>query len=208
MFINMKKIAILGVAALVFVGCSMSPEKKAASIAEKAVKASLYHPDSYDPIGTIVDSAFAPMDDPDFFEKTLKLYELGIEMEECDYEMKNAKSSMSIWSNLHDAFSRNEYNEAKEKYDNYAEKMENLQKKCEKLSEELNCIAEQGRNFIGWKVTHSYRAQNNAGQTLIGENVLILDPEMTQILADYNTDDRDYQNVQMMYEMMEADDEE
>lgn len=92
----MKKIVILGVVALVFIGCTMSPEKKAASIAGKAVKASLYHPDSYDPIGTVVDSAFAPMDDPDFFEKTLKLYELGIEMENCNNEMKLAKSSMAI----------------------------------------------------------------------------------------------------------------
>ena len=200
----MKKLVLLGFAALVFVGCTVSPEKKAASIVEKAVKASLYHPNSYDPIGTIVDSAFAPMDDPDFFEKTLKLYELGVEMEDCDREMKHAKSSMAIWSNPYDAFSRNEYNEAKEEYENYVAKMETLQKKGEKLGEELKVIAEQGRSFIGWKVTHSYRAQNNAGQTLIGETVFILDPDMTQVLAGYNTDDGDYKNVQMMYKMMKA----
>ena len=200
----MKKLVLLGFAALAFVGCSVSPEKKANSIVEKAVKASLYHPDSYDPIGSVVDSAFAPMDDPDFFEKTLKLYKLGIEMEDCDSEMKHAKSSMMIWSGSWDAFSKNEYNQHKEEYEKYAAQMESLQKKVEKLSEELKGIAEQGRNFIGWKVTHSYRAQNNAGQTLIGETVFILDPEMTQILAGYNTDDGDYKNVQMMYEMMKA----
>ena len=144
------------------------------------------------------------MDDPDFFEKTLKLYELGVEMEDCDREMKHAKSSMAIWSNPYDAFSRNEYNEAKEEYENYVAKMETLQKKGEKLGEELKVIAEQGRSFIGWKVTHSYRAQNNAGQTLIGETVFILDPDMTQVLAGYNTDDGDYKNVQMMYKMMKA----
>lgn len=200
----MKKNVFLGLAALAFVACSVSPEKKAASIVEKAVKASLYHPNSYDPIETVVDSAFAPMDDPDFFEKTLKLYEIGIEMEDCDSEMKHAKSSMAIWSNPYDAFSRNEYNEAKEEYENYVAKMETLQKKGEKLGEELKGIAEQGRSFIGWKVTHSYRAQNNAGQTLIGETVFILDPDMTQILAGYDTDDSDYKNVQMMYDMMKA----
>lgn len=200
----MKKLVLLGFAALVFVGCTVSPEKKAASIVEKAVKASLYHPNSYDPIGTIVDSAFAPMDDPDFFEKTLKLYELGVEMEDCDREMKHAKSSMMIWSGSWDAYSKNEYNQRKEEYENYVAKMETLQKKGEKLGEELKGIAEQGRSFIGWKVTHSYRAQNNAGQTLIGETVFILDPEMTQILAGYNTDDSDYKNVQMMYDMMKA----
>ena len=79
-----------------------------------------------------------------------------------------------------------------------------LKKKGEKLEQALKSIAEQGRNFIGWKVTHSYRAQNNAGQTLIGECVFILDPEMTQIMAGYNTDDSDYKNVQRMYEMMKA----
>lgn len=200
----MKKIILVGIAALAFVGCTMSPEKKAASIVEKAVKSSLYHPDSYDPIGTVVYSAFAPKDDPDFFEKTLKLYELSIEMESCDREIKHAKSSMMIWSGSWDAYSKNEYNQHKEEYENYAAKMETLQKKGEKLGQDLKSMAEQGRNFIGWKVTHSYRAQNNAGQTLIGESVFILDPEMNQILAGYNTNDSDYQSVQAMYEMMEA----
>lgn len=169
-----------------------------------AVKESLYLFNSYDPIRTIVVSAFAPMDNPAFFEKTLKLYELGVEMEDCDHEMKLAKSSMMIWSGSWDAYSKNEYNQSKEEYENYVAKMETLQKKGEKLGEELKGIAEQGRSFIGWKVTHSYRMQNNAGQTLIGETVFILDPDMTQVLADYNTDDSDYKNVQMMYEMMKA----
>ena len=200
----MKKLALLSFAALVFVGCTVSPEKKAASIVGKAVKASLYHPNSYDPIGTIVDSAFAPMDDPDFFEKTLRLYELGVEMDECDRKMKHAKSSMAIWSNPYSEFSRNEYNEAKEEYEKYVAMMETLQTKGEKLGEELKSIAAQGERFIGWKVAHSYRAQNNAGQTLIGEAVFILDSDMTQILARYNTDGSDYKNVQMMYEMMKA----
>lgn len=86
--------------------------------------------------------------------------------------------------------------------------MESLQKKGEKLGEELKDIAEQGKSFIGWKVTHSYRAQKNAGQTLIGESIFILSPEMDRILAGYNTNDSDYDNVQMVYEMMKASAEE
>ncbi|MBR3939945.1 MAG: hypothetical protein IKJ67_08240 [Bacteroidales bacterium] len=199
----MKKIFI-GFVILAFIGCTMTPEKKATSIVENAIKASLYHPNSYDPIGTIVDSAFAPLDAPDFYDKTLKLYELGIEMERCDRKMKHAKSSMAIWSDSYSAYSRNEYNDAKEEYDNYVAKMETLQKKCEKLGEELKNIAEEGKNFIGWKVTHNYRAKNNAGLTLIGENIFILDTEMTQILASYDMDDTDYKNVQIMYEMMKS----
>ena len=198
----MKKALFIGFAALAFVGCTITPEKKASSIVEKAVKSSLYHPNSYDPIGTAVDSAFAPLDAPDFFEKTLKLYKLGLEMESCDREMKHAKSSMAIWSNPYSTFSRNEYNEAKEEYDKCVAKMESLQRKGEKLGDELKGIAEQGRNYIGWKVTHSYRAQNNAGQTLIDKSIFILSPEMDEILAAYNTNDGDYENVQMMYEMM------
>ena len=111
---------------------------------------------------------------------------------------------MAIWSDSYSAYSRNEYNDAKEEYDNYVAKMETLQKKCEKLGEELKNIAEEGKNFIGWKVTHNYRAKNNAGLTLIGENIFILDTEMTQILASYDMDDTDYKNVQIMYEMMKS----
>ncbi len=198
----MKKLIIVCIVALAFVGCTISPEKKASTIVEESVKSSLYHPESYDPINTVLDSAFAPMDDPDFFDKTLKLFKLGLEMDQCDRQIKHAKSSMAIWSHPYDAFSKNEYNEAKEDYDKYVAKMETMQKKAEKLGGELKTIAEQGRRFIGWKATHSYRAKNNAGQTLICESLFILDPEITKILAGYNTDDSDYKNVQMMYEMM------
>ena len=78
-----------------------------------------------------------------------------------------------------------------------------MKKKGEKLEQALKSIAEQGRNFMAGK-TYSYRAQNNAVQTLTGESVFILDPEMNQILASYNTIDSDYQSVQAMYAMMEA----
>ena len=198
----MKKILLLVFATIVFWGCAVSPEKKASSIIENAIKNSLYHPESYDPIGTKIDSAFAPFDLPDFYEKTLKLSQIGAEIEDLDRDLRFAKSSMAIWNDRSTAFAKNEYNEAKNKYEKCSSQIEALHLKAEKLSEEMKAIIEQGRHFIGWKATHSYRAKNNAGQTLIGETVFILDAEMTRVLAGYDSESVEYQTVQKIYEML------
>ena len=46
--------------------CGKSPQDKATAYVEKDMPKSLVKPDSYDPIETKVDSAFAPFDSPDF----------------------------------------------------------------------------------------------------------------------------------------------
>lgn len=201
----MKRIVLIGFVTLAFIGCTLSPEKKATSLVEKVVKNSLYHPDSYDPIETVIDSAFAPFDDPEFYNKTLELSELSANIEQYNREMTDAKTSMALWNSSYgNAYMKAKYQEAEAEYDMCAKQIEVIQQKAEKLAAELWTQYNEGKQFIGWKATHNYRANNNAGQTLIGEGVFILDHDMTEILAGYNTDDNDYKRVQMMYKMMEA----
>ena len=51
-------------------------------------------------------------------------------------KMKNAKSSMSIWSGPYQsAYSKNEYQEAKDEYDENAQNKKNAEKKAKKLAE-------------------------------------------------------------------------
>lgn len=74
----MKKILFLAILACLFVSCAKTPEQKAEVLIREYLQKTLYHPDTYAPTETQVDSAFTPFDDPAFFEKTLKLAKVTI----------------------------------------------------------------------------------------------------------------------------------
>ena len=92
----MERILLGALLITLFVSCGKSPEEKANALIEDDIKKVLYHPETYDPAETQVDSAFTPFDDPAFYEKTVQLCKLGMSIDECDRKMKNAKSSMPI----------------------------------------------------------------------------------------------------------------
>lgn len=75
----MKKIMVFILAIMTIMSCSQSQEDKVNALIQKSVKKSLSNPESYLPIETVVDSAFAPFDNPSFYEKTLEICKLSIE---------------------------------------------------------------------------------------------------------------------------------
>ena len=99
----MKKIILFSMAMIMFCtqSCQKSPEAQAESLIENTLKKHLYHPESYEAVETQLDSAYAPFDDPKFYEKTLKLANYNSQAIELDKEMKQAKSSMAIYSVHH-----------------------------------------------------------------------------------------------------------
>ena len=124
----MKKIFYLALVAIVMVACGQSQEQKAEYLIKESLKKSLYKPETYKPVETKVDSAFAPYDDPTFFEELAELGEMNSEYEELESKAKHAKSSMAIWSGPYmSAYGRNEYQEAKltkEEYQEYLKELE------------------------------------------------------------------------------------
>ena len=62
---NLMFIAVL----FALISCNQSPQEKANALIEVDLKKSLYHPETYNPAETVVDSAFTPFDDPIFYEK-------------------------------------------------------------------------------------------------------------------------------------------
>ncbi len=187
--------------------CSLSPETKANHLIKKAMKMSLYQADTYDPVSTQLDSAFTPFDDPAFYDKTLKIYKLGESIEKYKREMKSAQSTMSIYDNIYaSSYGRNEYREAKMEYDELAAKKTKAENKVKQYAAELKTAMEKKPQFIGFKATHSYRADNNAGQTMFGETVFLFDKDITQIVKAYNSEESDYKAVQLLYKYMRGED--
>ena len=191
----MKKFFYLAFSTLVLVACSQSQEQKAEVLIKESLKKSLYKPETYKPVETKVDSAFAPYDDPVFFEELAELGKMNSEYEVLEEKAKSAKSSMAIWSGPYQtAFGRNEYQEAKEEYDEANAQMEKLKTKGKKQYEKVVSMLQSERKFIGYKALHNYRADNNAGSTLIGNTFFFIDENFTEVR--YSMEQEEYEQVQ------------
>ena len=203
----MKKILILIAAAVMLVSCGKSPEQKANALIKEHMQKTLYLPDSYDPAETVIDSAFSPVDDPEFHGKLLKAYQLDRQFAKLDEEIKHAKSSMAIWSSPYSAFSRNEYNEAKEKYESLLAQQEKIKEQAEKMNKEFEILGKtlqkEGKKFIGFKIKHTYRAKNNSGNVLMGHSWFLIDKDFTKILVSYDMDGKEFQTLEMLMEQLQ-----
>lgn len=199
----MKRVLLGTLLVMLIASCSKSPEEKANALIREDIKKVLYHPETYDPAETQVDSAFTPFDDPAFYEKTVQLCRLGMSIDECDRNMKHAKSSMSIWSGPYQsAFGRNEYQDAKDKYDENARNKKNAEIKAKKIADELKSMLDKEPRFIGFKARHRYRANNNAGQTVFGEIKYLFDKDINQIVGSYDMENDEYKAVQIIYKQI------
>ena len=156
----MKKLVLFALALFCMISCSQTPENKVSSLIRANIEKSLAHPDSYEAIETVVDSAFAPFDDPAFYQKTLEICLMNVE--ELD---------------------------------------DSLTKEVQKHIQELSEMMGLEYRFIGFKVTHRYSAKNDDGETFTGEKVYIMDKDMKNIIAQYNTESIDYIMVQTMYNL-------
>ncbi|MBR5037514.1 MAG: hypothetical protein IKX65_02200 [Prevotella sp.] len=195
LYYNIKKSFYFALLTLMLVACGQSKEQKAETLIKESLKKYLYKPETYKPVDTKVDSAFAPYDDPAFFEALAKLESINSEYEDLNEEAKREKSAMAIWSGPYQSlFGKEEYQQAKEKYDDANAKMEKLISQRKKLSDKIETILKAERRFIGYKAIHNYRADNNAGNTLIGNTIFFFDESFKEVT--YYMDVEDYNQVQ------------
>lgn len=198
----MKKFFYFAFFVAVLVSCSQSKEQKAEELIKDSLKKSLYKPETYKPVETKVDSAFAPYDDPALFEELAELGTLNSEYEDLEEKAKRAKSSMAIWSGPYQtAFGRNEYQEAKDEYDEANAEIEKLKTKGKKQYEKVVTMLQGERKFIGYKALHNYRADNNAGNTMIGNTIFFIDENFTEV--QYSMEVEEYDQVQEAISQLE-----
>lgn len=162
--------------------CGLSQKHKADALIKESLKKSLYKPETYKPVETKVDSAFAPFDDPVFFKELAELGKMNSEYEDLEERMKRTKSSMLIWSDSYmSEYEKNEYQELKEEYDEANVKIEKLKTKGRKQYEKVANMLQGNRIFIGYKAVHNYRVDNNAGNTIIGNTIFFIDKNFEEI---------------------------
>lgn len=178
----MKKLVFLLLFTSVFVACTQSPEQKAEVLIKECLKKYLYKPETYKPVDTRVDSAFAPYDNPALFEELKELGKLNSDYQELEDKVKESQRTMSIYSGSYMTdFGKNQYREAKSEYDDANAKIEKLREKGERQYEKVMKMIKANSYFIGYKAIHNYRADNNAGNTMIGNDIFFIDKDFKEI---------------------------
>ena len=84
----MKRFIFIFSVALLFVSCGQSPEDKANALIKAELRKTLFKPDTYKPIETKLDSAFAPFDDPNLYKIMGDLAKMAAELEGLDYQLR------------------------------------------------------------------------------------------------------------------------
>lgn len=186
----MKKSSIFILCAVLFTCCAKTPEQKAEALIKDSVVKHLYVPDSYQPVKTQLDSAFAPLQTPEFIKAVLDLYDMA---KDCDYKknkIKDAKFEMSLWDEPdRSEYAKEQYKEAKEKYDELQASYDKLMSRMEKKRKWIKNKMYEEPNFIGYIAYHRFRAKNNAGNTLFGGAYYLINPDLTSIVAEWTEDE-------------------
>lgn len=183
----MKNVITLVLCAVVLVmtSCTLSNEEKAEKLVKETLKDHLYHPDSYEPLSTRVDSMFI---DVTTIEPIMKISDdikdLMSKINRCEEKIKITESSMDIWTpnGYSSQYSRGAYARAKKEKE---ETSSDLEKYTKKLLEQLASLKEyvakyHKGEFTGWTVSHRFRGLNGAGtMTIPGEMIFFCDKEFT-----------------------------
>lgn len=186
----MKKLCILF--AFIITSCTLSNKEKAEKLVKETLKDYLYHPDSYEPISTRVDSMFIDVTTIEpIMEISNEIEDLMSKIDRCRRKIESAESSMYIWTpNNYSQYSREMYSQAKKEKE---EAKSNLDKYTKKLSEQLAYLKENVAKyhkgeFTGWAVSHRFRSLNGSGSmTIPVEMIFFCNKEFTTC-SGYETD--------------------
>ena len=180
----MKKILLLFVIiSAVFSACSKSPEQKAEELIQKELKKMLFKPETYQSVSTEELSINGQEDNYIIHAGIKEAESVFKDIKEYKSDVDRKKSTLNIWSDPYSySYFKNEYNDAKEKYD---EAMKKLTEAKEEAKEKVNVILtllNTKTDLLGHKYLHNYRANNNMGNTLIGNMVFFVDDKYEKVL--------------------------
>ena len=187
--ISMKKYLLFIATAICLIACSDSKEEKAEKLVKKALNSVIVNIETYEPIETTVDSAFAPLESPEVFNfyaqmpVQMRLYVSSQEKAE------DAKRTMSIYSNPYSSYDIERYNSAKEEYEMYSRRAAEFEEKMHAFSQKMERLSKEEPVFCGYKVRHKFRFVSKEGDKTIGEYSFLMNKDLTEIESMIDLDD-------------------
>lgn len=166
-------------------------QSHAQTLLRKIITENLYFPDSYNPVSISVDSVFhGPLTDAECLNAASELIKFKAQLPGAEDSYKEAVHTLKIFGSS-GVFWRH----AEEKK-NAEEHLNSLKSKIAKREEIIRQrdTSNDGK-FIGWQVTHRYRAQTKGGDPSISDVLYILNPDMTSWIFRYSLDNTDSDNL-------------
>ena len=183
----MKKVISFILCMMVLGACSRTQEEKANLLIKEDIQKVLVKPDTYEPIETKLDSAFAPYETPECMENILKCVQLFMEIKRYEEKIKDAKSMMTLYEdNLGFPYLKNKYNEHKAEYKEATNKKNEIERRLKRSGKKINELVNAKREFIGYKTMHHYRADNNEGNTFLRTGFYLFDKDINTILVSFS----------------------
>ncbi|MBQ7422779.1 MAG: hypothetical protein IJV27_11665 [Prevotella sp.] len=178
---------------LLAISCKSNEQKAEALIKDYMFK-HLHDYNSYEIVETKVDSAYnRPFYDKAVMSAALSAVKANKETKEHYPKYNRAKSTMEIWEDSFSSAGRREYRNARKEYltefKKFTESFLEYNKSMFAIASTLDTLE---RQFIGWVVDHKYRCNNRDGNTVLGNDMFVMDRKFKVILFHFDNDDEEY----------------
>jgi len=191
-----RKTLCFAIALLLLASCRQTNEDRVEALIEDALKKDLYNPNTYKSVDIQLDSAFAPYDDPAFFDQVEALVTLRLNVQQLDSMLREAKDTMALLSVPMSDADEQQYEDARRKYEECMAELDEVRFSGDSLMGDIAATLQRDRRFIGYKAVHSYRADDNEGRTQTGQSVFYIDSLFSRIT--YSLELSTYEKIQTM----------
>lgn len=187
----MKNIFIFFGIIVFMVSSCKSKEEKANELIKAELFKTLYDFSSYEPIETIIDSAFTSI----YTDSTILTHAYIIKgcidrLDNYISEINSTRSSMDIWGDSYSSYSTRRYNDAKEKFETTLEKANtDVKKMNESMLLIKGKIEKFEPSYIGFQAKHKFRCKSKGGNFTIGNYLYIIDDKFDKIISVIDLDD-------------------
>ena len=204
----MKRLVLILMVAPLLVACG-GREKRAEKIAEETVVKTLYYPDTYEPVETVVDSAFVSIyTNQDALDAAYNIIDLKQELENLQWDYEQALSDVSLYGDFsydRSTYRKEKYRQAKGELADAEKKLKNCEadlKKQENIIRTCYETINEGE-FCGWGITHRFRAENGNGNKLIGDVLILTDKDMENVVNVFTSDEFDDHNINKLQDVID-----
>lgn len=183
----MKNFIIIILGCIILTACGKSDEERLNDLISSETKATLFVPESYDPVSLDIDSLFIDIIYQDNIENSRRFSQLVREADNLQFEIDFNNRQNNVWRGSYGNF-----------HDDYASIAKATETKQSKKLNDAKAILSDLHNqyyspteFIGFIADHRFRAKNNAGNILFGEYIFLIDKEKNEILSLFDAQDND-----------------
>lgn len=190
----MKKVIWFILAAVCLCACSESMEEKANKLIKKELNKVIVNIDTYEPIETVIDSAFAPLMTAESFNIISVLPAQLSAFSDLENEVNKLKSLMSIYERPYSAYEREQYRQYKEQYENASKRLEDFESKMHSIIQTIKDNNEAEQVFNGYRVEHQYRYTTKDGNKTIGKQIFLVNKDISAVEAKLDLENEDLKN--------------